>query len=183
LESQTKPTSIFTYLLLVLCVATTAANAYLLHVNKALRASKVGRVVAVPVGQVVSSISGLGFGDTPVSLSTSGKKATVFMVYSPVCPFCEKNWPSWTGLISSNNSQDVNFVVADLTSTATPDFVSKKHSGRAMILHKLNPKDIVDLDLNIVPQTILIGSDSKVKKVWTGVLSVDDIASLNKLLL
>ena len=52
-----------------------------------------------------------------------------------------------------------------------------------MILHKLNPKDIVDLDLNIVPQTILIGSDSKVKKVWTGVLSVDDIASLNKLLL
>lgn len=173
------------YLVLFLCLLMTAANIYLLRVNRTLRISRSGRSpipVEVLKGVLVKEVSGLDFENRAVNIPTFGKKATVLMCFSPVCPFCEKNWPSWSSIISNVSDKDVDFVVIDLTSLATPEFLAGKHIGRAQVVHRLNPKDFVTLNLTLTPLTIVIGSDSKVKNVWTGVLSAEDVASLSKLL-
>lgn len=85
-------------------------------------------------------------------------------------------------MIGHSNDQHVEFVLVDLTSTASSQFIAEKNVGRAKVIRKLDPQQVVALNLNMTPQTIVIGSDSRVKKVFTGVLSADDIAALNKLL-
>jgi thiol-disulfide isomerase/thioredoxin len=172
------------YILLLLCLLMTAANIYLLRANRTLRISSSWSPLKVEVtrGVLVKAVSGLDFENRTVDIPTFGKKATVLMCFSPVCPFCEKNWPSWSLLINSVGDKNVNFVVVDLTSDATPEFLASKHIGRAQVIHRLNPQDVVTLDLALTPQTVVIGGDSKVEKVWTGVLSADDLRSLTTLL-
>ena len=158
----------------------TGANIYLLKVNKSLLAARaISR--EVPVGKSVPIISGIDFNNQPITLVTSRKKATVLLAYSPTCPYCEKNWSTWTSLIHRVSRSDVDFVVVDLTGLASPSFVEKKSTGRATVLHRMDPKQRVALDLNATPQTAVIGQDGKVSKVWTGVLSPSDIAALDKL--
>ena len=165
--------------LIVLCVAMTAANIFLLHSNKELRA-KTRTVAEVPVGKSVKSISGMDFLNTPVSITTRSR-STVLMLYSPTCPYCEKNWPSWSSVISHLQDRNVTLATVDLTASATPEFIAAKKTGRALAIKKLDPADFVALDLNLTPQTILIGGDSKVQKVWTGVLKPSDLETLLKL--
>ena len=162
----------------------TAANVYLLRQNRTLQATREGRAEEVPVGKVVADINGVDMADKPVSLTLSQRKATVLMIYSPTCPFCRRNWPTWTTLIDKQqNNPDVDIAVIDMTATATPEFITREHVGRAHIIHKLDPRDAIALNLNFVPQTIVIGSDSRVKGVWTGVLSQENIQQIARLLL
>jgi hypothetical protein len=184
LHTAEQRTSWFVYLLVVLCVAMTTANVYLLRDNRSLRSARAEKSTEVTiVGKVVNTVTGLDLNDRPVTIATSGKKATVIMAYSPVCPYCEKNWSNWSALITRVPNQSVNFVTVDLTGMATPEFLSKKQPGRARTIHKMDPEEMAELNLIATPETIVIGSDSKVKRVWAGVLSADDIAVLNKLLI
>src|ERR1700729_1061915 len=117
--SQTQK-RLIVYIVVVLCLLMTVANVYLLRGNRTLRASRSGSPLPVEVqrGVVVKAVSGLDFENHTIDIPTFGKKAAVLLCFSPVCPFCEKNWPSWSSLISNVSDQSVNFVVIDLTSDA-----------------------------------------------------------------
>lgn len=166
-----------------LCIAMTGANVYLLHINKSLRAVGAQRITGTPPGKVVTEISGLDFSDRPITINTSTKKATILLIYSPTCPYCEKNWPAWSALINRISDQDIDFVTVDVTSQASSDFLATKHPGRAYAIHRMNPREIVDLNLALTPETVVIGRDSKIQRVWAGPLSADDIASITKLVI
>lgn len=169
-------------LLLVLCIAMTGANLYVLRVNKALRDYVTSNARAVQEGTVVSTISGLGIDDNPVSVSTARNKATVVMVFSPTCPYCKKNWPAWASLIHQTTNPSINFVLVDITSTVTHQFLETKQIERTQVIRKLDPAQFVALNLNLTPQTIVIGSDSKVREVFTGAMTPEEITKLATLL-
>lgn len=169
---------------MVLCIAMTGANVYLLHLNRNLSSSSAGTAhsAALPIGKEIRTISGIGFDNAPISIDTSTQKATVLMVYSPVCPYCERNWPNWSSLTKPVQNEKVNFVAVDITGKATPEFLTKKHMARIRSLHRMDPRELVDLNLMETPETILIGADSKVKKTWYGVLSEDNLTELNRMI-
>jgi len=169
-------------LLLVLCVLTTAANVYLMRANKKLRSNATAIAIQVSVGRTIPSVSGVDLTNIPISVSTAGKKATVLMVYSPTCPFCEANWHSWTSIIARTTDPKVGFAAIDLTSKASSSFLSSKKTGRALLIHQMDPNQVVELNLSLTPMTILIGGDSKVARTWTGVLTANDIEELTKFL-
>jgi thiol-disulfide isomerase/thioredoxin len=169
---------------MVLCVVMTGANIYLLHLNKNLKTATAGtlRSAGLPAGKEVKAISGVGFNGEPLSFSTSGGHATLLMVYSPVCPYCERNWPNWSSLVNTAHYNNVNFLAVDLTEKAPPDFLVKKNMAHTTAIHRMDPQEIVDLNLMLTPETVLVGQDSKIKKAWYGVLSRADLAELNKML-
>lgn len=78
--------------------------------------------------------------------------------------------------------KSTKFVAIDLSGNARPEFINKKDIPRAYIVHRMDPQEVVDLNLILTPETILIGADQKVKKAWYGVLSPENLAELNKLL-
>jgi thiol-disulfide isomerase/thioredoxin len=169
---------------MVLCAVMTGANIYLLHLNKTLRTSPVAtsRSVALPAGKEVKLISGIDVDGSPMNVDPSKGKATVLMVYSPTCPYCELNWPNWSSLAKTDQDRNINFVAVDITGKAAPDFLAKKGIAQIRSMHRMDPQEIVDLNLILTPETILIGSDSKVIKAWYGVLSKENSAELNKML-
>lgn len=168
--------------LLVLCVAMTGANIYLLKMNKAFRSKPISSRAVVPVGTFVNEVTGLTSNDQKITVLTKDKHATVLMIYSPICHYCEQNWANWNSVISQTVNRGVDFEVIDLTSSAAPEFVSTKISVPVNSIHRLNPNDVVRLNLNLTPETIVVGGDSRVKKSWAGVLSPADVAELVKMI-
>lgn len=164
--------------LVVLCGLMTSANMFLLHQNKVLRSQSSKTSLRVPEGTVVSTLAGLDFDNKPVNFSTADRRATVVLVYSPTCHYCEMNWANWRNLIANVNSSRVRFIAADVTSNAHADFLGEKGVKGIDSIHRVDPGELVSMELDLTPQTILIGADSRVKHVWSGVLSPKDLSDL-----
>lgn len=88
------------------------------------------------------------------------------------------NWANWRNLIANVNSSRVRFIAADVTSNAHADFLGEKGVKGIDSIHRVDPGELVSMELDLTPQTILIGADSRVKHVWSGVLSPKDLSDL-----
>ncbi len=145
-------------LLISLCVLMTASNVYLLHVNEKLRRLS-QRSNEVAPGQVVPAVDGVGLDSAPIHLSPVRNHATLLMIYSPFCQFCEKNWPAWQSLIQRGQGGHTAFATIDLTGKADRAFLQKRGVDQAIAIHQFDPKEALALQLNATPQTILIGQE------------------------
>ncbi len=167
--SMTRYQKIIGALLVGLCLLMTASNVYLLHVNRTLRRYAQRSNEAAP-GQFVAAVDGAGLDNAPIHLNPRRSHGTLLMIYSPLCQFCEKNWPAWHSLIQQGKDGGIVFATIDLTGKADKTFLEQRGVDQAIAIHQFDPKEALALQLNATPQTILIGQDGKIRKVWTGVL-------------
>ena len=107
-------------------------------------------------------------------------RKVMVLVYSPVCPFCDENWPKWRQVIASLDRSAVRPVMVDVTSTTSAEFVSRYQLTELPVLIQVDPLARVNYRLQLTPQTILVDSDGKVEKVWTGVLNDSSLAELKQ---
>jgi peroxiredoxin len=165
------------------CVVLLAANIALLRQNRQLKAQ-----IALPpptleasIGAQMPDLKGFDPEGKPVEvLYGQDHRKVLVLVFSPVCPFCDQNWPKWEQVISSLDRSVIRLVGVDVTSTATPPFVSQHQLTGLPVFVKLDPRDMVNYRFQLTPQTILVDPSGKVEKVWTGVLNDSAVADLKQ---
>ena len=137
----------------------------------------------VTVGQRIKSIAGVEFKGTPLEMSLQHRPSPlVVLVYTPQCNPSNHNWQNWEQLVSTvSNDNAVLFV--DLAGTTDDSFVRQHNIGMYTIITSVSEETRSNLHLAATPQTIVIGRDGVVQRVWTGALSAADIKRIQALLL
>jgi thiol-disulfide isomerase/thioredoxin len=165
------------------CLLLLSANIALIHQNSQLKA----RLALPPpaleasAGAQMPDLRGVDPAGKPVEvLYGKDPRKVLVMVFSPVCPFCDENWPKWQAMISSLDRSAVRPVAVDVTSTASADFLSQHKLASLPVFLKVDPRDVVDYRLQLTPQTILVDQAGKVERVWTGVLNDSALAEIKQ---
>jgi hypothetical protein len=159
-------------LLIVLVMALSAVNLALLRKNQALTDSvntKYEALEASP-GSLVPALRGRTLDGTDVSFNWNADRDTILLVFSTTCPFCDDNWPKWLSLLRRIDRNRVKPILVDLSGSADTKYLPLRLTQGLPLISKVDPSVIVPYKLRLVPQTILIGGDAHVIKVWTGVL-------------
>jgi hypothetical protein len=130
--------------------------------------------VEIPVGTLVPPIRGMNLQGDSIVVDPSGKRHTLLMVFTTSCPFCRKNWPNWESLIKGLDKRNVNIVLIDLSSLADKAYLHAHLADGLTTITQIDPAMRVSYQLGEIPETILIGPDARVKRVWIGVLEPKD---------
>lgn len=97
---------------------------------------------------------------------TSNDKPTVFYVLSPSCVWCERNKANIKKLAELRGG-DFRFVGISLADPGLKEYMEGHHLNFP-VYTRLTSETINSLGLGSTPQTIVISSDGRVLKNWTG---------------
>lgn len=166
------------------CLVLLAANIALIRQNSQLKAR-----LALPAPQLQATqgaqmpdLRGFDLAGKPVEvLYGKDPRKVLVLVYSPTCPFCDKNWPNWQAMIASLDRSAVRTVAVDVTSTSTEAFLQQHQLAGLPVFQKVDPQAAVNYRFQLTPQTILVDSTGKVEKVWTGVLNDSNLTEIKQL--
>jgi hypothetical protein len=167
-------------LLSVLCALLVIMNVGLQLKNNSLRKQVEfkERALQVSVGDVVPALTGLGLHGQSVSFPVHPGSDELVLVLSRTCAFCDRNWHNWEQLLS--RKLPVQPILVDLSMGAREDYLSAHHVTTMPFIHEVNPNMLAPYKLSLTPQTILVGTDSKVRGVWTGELTSGDIEDISR---
>jgi hypothetical protein len=99
-------------------------------------------------------------------------RETLLLVFSPTCHACDENWPKWNRLIQSVDTRSTRLVIANISGApVSADYVARHNIAAVPLVAEVSAESQQAYRLAYTPQTILIGSDGKVRKVHTGVLA------------
>ena len=166
------------------CVLLLAINFSLLRQNRRLKAqlSAPPPALEAQAGKQVPDLEGYDVAGRPLSVRYGADSRKVLvLVFSPTCKFCAQNWPHWKELVDGLDQGAVRPVAVDVTSTASPAFLSEHHLDRIPVFLQLPPQSIVSYRMQITPQTILVDGNGKVEKVWSGVLTDSSLGEIKQL--
>jgi hypothetical protein len=107
-------------------------------------------------------------------------RGTLVLVFSPLCGWCAKNWPAWKDAIARIDTKRVNVVAVDLLGTLPPDCVARFKIDALRIVYMPDPATTKQYRLGTTPQTILIGADARVRRVWSGPLTSEQRRELGE---
>jgi peroxiredoxin len=166
------------------CLLLLAANIALVHQNSQLKARLALPPPSLEVarGAQMPDLKGFDLTGKPVEVAYGqDPRKVLVLVFSPTCPFCDQNWPKWQEVISSLDRSVVRPAAVDVTSTTSEAFIAQHQLAGLPVIQKVDPQAIVNYRFQLTPQTILVGRDGKVEKVWTGVLTDSGLAELKQL--
>ncbi len=115
-------------------------------------------------------LSGLSFDGRlqPVTLPPAGSKLLV-ITFSPGCPACQANLEGWMKLASALEQKGVRVLwVSRDPIEITKDYCTKRGIPPSDVLADPPYRTFVQLGLARVPNTVLVGADGSVEKVWPG---------------
>jgi peroxiredoxin len=164
-------------LLVIVGVVLLLVNVLLAEQNKKLRflASRPDRSLEVKAGTALPSLEGVDDDGNRQSISYGqDARKTVLLIFSPRCRACEENLPNWEAIINGIERQSFRLFAISLQSQGVKEYASRHRIKGVPILTEIDAKYRVAYNLALTPQTILIGSDGKVERVWTGLLQGED---------
>jgi len=165
------------------CLLLLAANIALLHQNSELksRLSLAPPSLEAATGTQMPDLHGFDLTGKPMEVDY-GKdpRKVLVLVFSPTCPYCDENWPKWQQVISSLDRSAIRPVAVDVTSIASPTFISQHSLAELPVFLKVDPSAMVNYRFQLTPQTILIDRAGKVEKVWTGILNDSAMSELTQ---
>jgi peroxiredoxin len=155
-----------------------AENVVLLRQNRRL-----GDALApqIAVGTQLRMLSGLLLEGRvePVSLPSADSKLLI-ITFSPGCPACQANQDGWSKLASALQQKGVRVLwVSRDPIEVTRDYCLKHAIPFSDTLADPPYRTYTQLGLARVPNTVLVGAEGRVEKVWAGRL---DQASWNTML-
>jgi len=114
---------------------------------------------------------------TALDLSTQSQQ-TLLMVLSPMCRYCADNWPYWHELLRS--APGANVVFADTSGDVDLGYFQKVGVSPPLQVVKVGLQTKLAYKLNTTPTTILLGPGGRVKGVWIGLLSSDEVSAIKR---
>lgn len=107
---------------------------------------------------------------------------TLLLVFSPRCPYCTKNWPSWSRLLAAVQENQARIVAVDPTGLTDAKYIESHNLNSVPLFMQVDYATAAAYNIQLVPTTMLIKPDGTVAGSWTGVLDEQAIGGLEALL-
>ena len=144
-----------------------AENIFLFQQNRRLNEALAPQITA---GTQLRMLAGIAFDGRlqPVALPAAGSKLLI-ITFSPGCPACQANQDGWMRLASTleQNGVRVLWVSRDPIGI-TRDYCTKHGIPLSDTLADPPYRTFAQLGLARVPNTLLVGANGTVEKVWVG---------------
>lgn len=164
-------TSAFYGLVACLVVGILVENVILMRQNHKLKSPDLAEQVRA--GQRLQNLSAVSLDGRiqPIVLPTTASERLVIFTFSPTCPFCQRTQPIWAELSKGLRQRgiDVLWVSRD-PAPMTKGYCEQTQIPLSSVLADPPNRSYVQLGLQAVPNTIVIGSGGVVEKVWSGAL-------------
>lgn len=159
----------------LLGAALVALNVGLVIQNRTLKAAGNGgggsRSIVLPPGKSVPALSGLDAeGRQLVFDYGSDRRRTLVLLFNPNCPYCTKNMPTWNAITHGLSDKEFRVVAVSTVADGAKEYAEKYGLRNVPVIITPDPKGRVAYEMNVTPQTVLIGADGTVEKVWTGLI-------------
>jgi peroxiredoxin len=144
-----------------------AENIFLFLENRRLSEALAPQITA---GTQLQMIAGIGFDGRlePVALPSADSKLLI-ITFSPGCPACQANQEGWMRLASTLEQKGTHVLwVSRDPSEVTRDYCLKHGIPLALTLADPPYRTFAQLGLARVPNTLLVGGEGRVEKVWAG---------------
>ena len=144
-----------------------AENIFLFLQNRRLNEALAPQITA---GMQLQMLSGIAFDGRlePVSLPPAGSKLLI-ITFSPGCPACQANQDGWMKLASTLEQKSVRVLwVSRDPIEITRDYCAKHGIRLSDTLADPPYQTFAQLGLARVPNTLLVGTNGTVEKVWPG---------------
>ena len=172
-ESNRRAVTLLTIVGFVLLIV----NVLLVQQNKKLKimAGRPDRALEVRPGTALPTLEGIDSnGDRQSITYGQDSRKTVLLVLSTRCSACVENMPNWQAIINRLDQQSFRLAAVSLQSEGFKEYASRHGINQIPVLTKFDPKYRAAYNLALTPQIILIDTDGKVEKVWTGLLRRED---------
>ena len=128
-------------------------------------------------GETMPDLAGTDLDGHPLTISfASSDRPSLLLVYSPQCPYCEKNLAQWHSLLSDRLTSSV--FLLDVSGHMTRQDAGKMNLPVLSGLIRLSNSSRLESNLSVTPTTVVISRDGLVKYAALGVL---DKQALNAL--
>jgi len=144
-----------------------AENIFLFWQNRHLSEALAPQITA---GAQLQMLSGLALDGRPqqVTLPESGSNLLI-ITFSPGCPACQANQDGWKKLANTLELKGVRVLwVSRDPIEITRDYCSKHGIPLSDVLADPPYRTFAQLGLVRVPNTVLVGAEGRVEKVWAG---------------
>jgi len=160
------------FLLGVLMVSL-SLNVYLGWKVKRSRSPSVApqKTVKLLPGMAVQPITAAGLNGKQETIAYSANgKPTVIYVFTPTCPWCERNSGNINTLVALKG-ESFRFIGLSLDDQGLPNYVESHHLTFPVYTN-LKSESIEMLGLGSTPQTIVVSAEGRVIKNWVGAFGV-----------
>ncbi len=144
-----------------------AENIFLFQQNRRLSEALAPQITA---GTQLQMLAGVAFDGRlePVTLPAPGSKLLI-ITFSPGCPACQTNQEGWMRLTSTLEHKGVRVLwVSRDPIEITRDYCTKHGIRLSDTLADPPYRTFAQLGLARVPNTLLVGAEGRVEKVWAG---------------
>jgi peroxiredoxin len=144
-----------------------AENVFLFLQNRRLSEALAPQITA---GTQLQMLAGIGFDGRlePVTLPSADSKLLI-ITFSPGCPACQANQDGWMKLAGVLEQKGVRVLWVSRDPTEITRDYCMKHGMRLSDVMADPPyRTYVQLGLARVPNTLLVGAEGRVEKVWAG---------------
>ena len=144
-----------------------AENIFLFRQNRHLSEALAPQITA---GTQLKNLAGIAFDARlqPVALPAAGSKLLI-ITFSPGCPACQANQDGWMRLTSRLEQKGVRVLwVSRDPIEITRDYCLKHGIRLSDMLADPPYRTFGELGLARVPNTVLVGAEGRVEKVWAG---------------
>lgn len=148
-------------------------NVILMQQNRELRAliGERKRSLELKPGTIVPPLDGLDISGNRLRIEYGeDSRKTILLVFSPGCGICDENMPRWEALVRRLDMNSFRVIAVSLIAQGTREYINRYDLRTIPVIAEPDPEGRIAYNLVLTPQTILISSDAKVEKVWTGVL-------------
>lgn len=168
-------------LLTVLILTLLILNVSLVIQNRNLRTVGTGgtRSISLKEGTMVPALSGLGLDGNKITLNyQNDPRKAVILIFSPHCGYCTDNIRNWQAIAQSLDRKLYRIMAVSITNDGVKEYIAQHSLSDVPVIADVEPKSRVSYEMNVTPQTILIDSQGKVEKVWTGVLEHNELTEV-----
>ena len=166
-QQKTRFSKVMEMLLWLAGLGVLAENIYLFQQNRRLNDALAPQISAGTQLQMLSGVA-LDGRQKRVVLPAPGAKLLI-LTFSPGCPACQANQDGWMRLASAIEQKGVRVLwVSRDPLEITRDYCVKHGIRLSDTLAEPPYRTFAQLGLARVPNTLLVGADGRVEKVWAG---------------
>ena len=166
-QQKTRFSKVMEILLWLAGLGVLAENIFLFQENRRLSEALAPQITAGTQLQMLSGVALDGHLE-PVALPAAGSKLLI-LTFSPGCPACQANQGGWMKLANTLEQKGVRVLwVSRDPIEITRDYCMKHGIRLSDTLADPPYRTFAQLGLARVPNTLLVGAEGRVEKVWAG---------------
>lgn len=175
-----KPVAI---LLFAGALAILGLNIALVLQNRTLKKEMAAPPPMLPqVGAKIDKLEGVSLDGSRIQVSFTGQgDETLLFVFSTRCGVCGLNWPQWQSIARSvQGLARLRFVYVNIDSPLLYEYAEQYDIDKATVFAQLDPRYEAALNLRLTPETMLVGQNGTIERVWPGLLNKQNVQEIMK---